>query len=402
MVKKYYYILALFVFCHSLIFAQSNIDNNLSRYFKALNYMQNNIQDSAIYELNFCRNDIQCQILKGRIYFETGDYSNAIAVFKALSEKETRQSSWFLSLIYAEIGFAEESVYWLNKYFENKTPLFYSQIITNKEFENINKSYEWKDFWSERRYSKDYEKLEEINYLINNNKHAEAISALENIKSSSISFLKNYYYALSYNNVNDNGNAKKYIELSIESNSNFIKSNELKLKIEKNNKDYKNCSKTIDKLIELDRYNPRYLVEKAEVCYYLKDYNIAEKYITGYVNYFPNDETAQYLKVQILISSKKPLEALKTLNTLIEISPLKSEYFEQRANIHYDFENWELARKDYSMALDISPNNPEVNYKTGMCYYNQNKLEKACHYCEKAANAKHRKAAEFYYGNCGK
>ena len=380
---------------------QNSSNTAVLRYFKALNLLQNNMKDSAIYELNFCNNDVQCMLLKGKIYFENGDYSKAIVTFKSASEKETKLSSYFLSLIYAELGFAEESVFWLEKYFENKNPEFYSQIIANKEFENINKSAEWKNFWAAKRYSKDYEKLEEINYLITTQKYDDAFVELEKIKTPSITFLKNYYYALIYNNINDNNKAKKYIELSISVNSNFIKSNELKLKIEKEDKDYKNCNKTVDKLFEIDQYNPQHLVEKAEICYHLKDYSTAEKYISNYTNYFPSDEVAQYLKVQILTNNKKPLEALKTLNVLIESHP-KSEYFEQRANIHYDFENWDFARKDYSMALDISPNNAEVNYKMAMCYYRQNNIEKACHYCEKAANAKHRQAARFYYENCGK
>jgi TolA-binding protein len=52
------------------------------------------------------------------------------------------------------------------------------------------------------------------------------------------------------------------------------------------------------------------------------------------------------------------------------------------------------------MALDITPFQPEVYYKMGVCQFNLNNKEKACHSWKKAANMKNRDAAEMLFKYC--
>lgn len=380
------------------IFGQ--IDINQSKYFKALYYYENNLKDSALVELKFCRSEPQCAFFEAKILFEKGCFTEATSIYKDLLDKEPSESSFYLSLVYADMGFAEESVMWLEKYFEHKDPRFYSQIISNKEFENILRTPEWRGFWEVNRYSKNTEKYEEAIYLINTQKYENAISLISNIDGSSRSYLKNYLLALAYFESGNIKNANKYINLSVSSNSKNVNVLELKLKILKENKDYVASYDLNNNLLKIDKYDPQHILNQAEICYLLSYYDEAEKYIKEYVKYFIDNEKANFLKAQILTKQQKLSEALITLNHIIEKNPSVTEYFNLRADIYSVFESWNFAANDYSMVLDIDPVSPDTYYKIGICYFKLNQMEKACYAWKKATGLKNKDAKKMLNKYC--
>jgi tetratricopeptide (TPR) repeat protein len=71
-----------------------------------------------------------------------------------------------------------------------------------------------------------------------------------------------------------------------------------------------------------------------------------------------------------------------------------------RGTAYYNLESWQFARFDLAMALDIDPNQSELLYKMGMCWHELGFDEKACSWWQKAANRKHRPAAEMLFKYC--
>jgi tetratricopeptide (TPR) repeat protein len=380
--------------------AFGQLDDAQNRYFKSLYYYEHQQKDSALIELCHCESEQACEMLKAKIHYENDNFATAINIYKKLLDKNPAESTFQLSLIYAQMGFADESVGWLQKYFEHKDPRYYSQIISNKEYDNISKTSEWREFWNENKYSKNYDRFEEVEYLIKQSKYDEAINMLNSLDVPLHNYKKNYLSALAYFHTKDIKSADKYIDLSINSKPRSVAALELKVKIAKENNDLTTCYNINSNLLKVDKFNPEHILNHAKICYLLSKYEEAEKYIKIYTKFFTDDENAAFLKAKILTKTESLSEALIILNELIGRNPSKTDYFALRADIYYDFKSWNFAANDYSMILDIDPFSSETHHKLGMCYFKQNQMEKACYYWHKATNLKNLEAKQMLYKYC--
>lgn len=138
---------------------------NRDSYFQALNFIETQKTDSAILILNSKPDCYQCQKLLSQIYYDNGDFLKSIRILKSVENLYPSETNFDLAKIFAKMGFAEESVAYLEKHFTHKNPKSYSEMLTYKEFEVINTSSDWRNFWSIERYSKNALKLEEAIYL---------------------------------------------------------------------------------------------------------------------------------------------------------------------------------------------------------------------------------------------
>jgi len=388
----------LFVSVPFLITAQEiNIPVN---YFKALRYCQLQQNEKAISELDLCVNDPYCTLLKADILLKEGDFSGSVTLYKSIIELLPSESSFGLALVYAEMGFADESLVWLEKHFEYKNPLAYSEIIQNTSFANISSTAEWREFWESPRYSAKSEKLTDASYLIKSEDFEEAISLLESENFGSRNYIKHLLLAEAWLKLGNNAAASTNIEISLVDNAKLPESLRLKYDIDKQNKNYTACLQTSQLLLKYDSHNPQNLYLRAESCKLTGNLQEALTYVNFYLDCFPDDESAEYLKVRVLYDSQDYRNALIELNKLIALNSSEKEYFILRGETYYILESWKFAADDFSMALDIYPFLPDVWYKIGVCQHNQNNSEKACHAWKKSAGMKHRQAAEMLWKYC--
>ena len=153
-------------------------------------------------------------------------------------------------------------------------------------------------------------------------------------------------------------------------------------------------------LLAIDRYNAENLLEFADVCMHQKKYLEARRYTGRYLQCFPDNENALFLDARLAICTEYKDDALLDVSQLIAQNPSNIEYFKMRGELYYDYAMWELATYDFSMALDIAPDDAHLNYLMGMCWYNRASYEKSCFYWRRAATGKSREAAEMYYRYC--
>jgi tetratricopeptide (TPR) repeat protein len=372
-----------------------------SNYFMALNFIDQEMSDSAIIQLNLCQDDPYCVMMKADIFFKNNDFMEALALYKSVIDIMPSEAYYSIAVLYAQMGFADESTAWLEKHFEYKNPKTYSEINKNPAFENISRTSEWRKFWSEKRYSAKYEKLSEASYLINSDKSNEAIMLLQNEEFGSSNYLKFTLLSKAFFKTGNINAASTNIDIALSQNSKYSEALVVKYNIEKQKKNYQKAKETNLLLMKYDSHNPANLFNLAEVCRLNGNTDEALKYINQYLNCFPDEEAALYQKVQILSDNKDYRNALIELNKLIAVNNSVKEYFILRADIYYILESWEFASDDYSMALDIYPFLPEVYYKMGVCFFNSNDQTKACHAWQKAANMKNRDAAKMLFKFCG-
>ncbi len=391
--EKFVHIALLLLFA---VCCNAQIDDLQRDYFRAQNFVLHGEADSAVLiwqkhedreEFLFCLADYLTA---------TEQYSQALEISRKLEGFNPTEAQFRMARIYAGMGFSDESVEYLGKHLSGKNARTYSQIIMCKEFESINRTPEWREFWETPRYSKSDEAFADVEYNISQQHYdyaIEILDAMTNTKSSRY----NYLYAKAYYGMENYPQAMKYLELANSKDKDVVA---LRFAIQKASGNYVAAYETGKSLLAVDRYNAENLLDFADVCMHQKKYLEARRYTGRYLQCFPDNERALYLDARLALFSEFKDDALVEVSQLIAQNPSNAEYFKMRGELYYEYSMWGLASYDFSMALDITPNDARLNYLMGMCWYNQASLEKSCFYWRRAATGKSREAAEMYYMYC--
>lgn len=377
----------------------AQIDELQYDYFRAQNYLAHEKADSAIMLWENHAGETEFAICLIDYLIDAERYPEAIAACRRLEKINSCEADFRMARIYAGMGFAEESIEYLEKHFGTNDKKSYSEILRCKEFENINRTAEWREFWSVQRYSRAAETFADIEYQISSGKYEYALAQLDEMNSGNAA-RRNYLYAKAYFGQENYSQALKMADLALEKSPRDAKAIALKFAIQKVSGDYRSAYETGKKLLAADKYNADNMLEYAEVCSLYGKNSEAKIYTHKYLQCFPDNERALFLDAKYALATEYSFDALVELSSLIEKNPSKSEYFKMRGETYYSFEMWDQAFYDFSMALDITPEDARLNYLMGMCKYNLASYEKACYYWRRAATGKSKEAAEMYYQYC--
>lgn len=64
-----------------------------------------------------------------------------------------------------------------------------------------------------------------------------------------------------------------------------------------------------------------------------------------------------------------PQKALRLVNKAISLDPNKQEYYLTRADVFFRLHEWDNVIKDYTIAIDLNPNNVYPYFQRGFVYY---------------------------------
>ncbi len=386
------------VFFLKFSFAQNLQEKEL--YFSALSEYRNGNLNNALQILSENVDSEHFIELTARIYYEQSNYSAAIREYHRLSDFNPSEAYYMLSSVYARMAYDKESVYYLEKHFRYPDPVSMTKINLNRNFDNISRSREWREFWEKPRYTKSRELIDEAEYLVNQGRDLESLRLLSSIRASSLSDRQNYLTARAYFNLRDKNSALHHLNLAINKNRRKTEYYELRLNIYEQMQQDAQALEDIRKIVSLNPYNPDYLVLKAKIENNNKNYTIAAEDIELYLKYFPLDTEALYYLAVVRSNMELYSDALIIYNKLIDIDKSMPEYYNGRADIYYFFEQWRFAILDYTMSLDIKPRQPEVYYNLGWCRFKMNDMPKACNSWKHAARLGNRDAAVQIQRHC--
>ena len=374
----------------------AQIDDLQRDYFRAQNYILHGETDSAMAIWQSHEDVAEFLICMIDQMIESENYSQALVVSRKLEKLNVIEAQFRMARIYAGMGFAEESVDYLGKHLAGKGARSYLQIIKCKEFENINRTEEWRSFWETPRYSKSDEAFVDVEYNISSGNYdyaLEMLDAMSNAKPTK----RNYLYAKIYYKTGNYASAAKYLENLNSKDADVVS---LRLSVELATNNYAAAYATAKTLLNIDRYNADNLLACSDACFHYKKYLEARIYTGRYLQCFPDNENALYMDARLALMTENKDDALAEASRLIELNPSKSDYFKMRGEIFYEYGMWNLASYDMSMALDIAPDDTRLNYIMGMCHYYEASYDKACFYWRRAATGKSRDAADMYYRYC--
>jgi tetratricopeptide (TPR) repeat protein len=193
-----------------------------------------------------------------------------------------------------------------------------------------------------------------------------------------------YMIGKSYYELENYGQAQKYLTVALQENPRHLKSVTLlgKVLIELSN--YKQAIEVYNKTLELDPNNYQLVYELGLLYYTMNDYKQSVKYfedaaVKGYkpdLDYYENLGLA-YLDVDL----KKGVE---TLEKVLEKKPGTPEILFQIAQSYFKAGNYQDAADTYYKVYENDPTNSRALYMTGVAYQKKGDKNKGVMLCEQA------------------
>jgi tetratricopeptide (TPR) repeat protein len=382
---------------------QKNSDENFLK-GKAFYQMQEN--DSALHYLSLNlkteKDNPNALYLRGLIYLNQNKNELALQDFLNCEKTQKNLASYQLSKTYVRLGDITNALIYLDLNLRSTNKVSEKEIFMDKDFSRLENNEEWKRFWNNSNYFTGYDAtLTEADYLIKTKKYAEAADLLsEELKGGyrksplyakrAEVYIAIYNYRLALSDLTaaidgDRRNAKLYIrradtEMMMEKYGTALEDYNLALKY--NPDQFEVYLKRAQALSKNDRY------EEA-----IKD-------ILFYQNFFPEDAEAFFQAGNIHKDKGKYFDALKNYNECLKRDQSKAEYFMGRGESYLATRTYRYAYNDFSMTLDIDPENAYAYFLKAKSSLQLGDKEGACFSLKKAYQYGYYEAKELMDKNC--
>jgi tetratricopeptide (TPR) repeat protein len=160
------------------------------------------------------------------------------------------------------------------------------------------------------------------------------------------------------------------------------------------------ASAAYTRLLDLEVPDANLFLSRAE-CY--RKTGEADKAIADvekYLTFYPEDIKALSFAGRIESASGDNIKALEYFSRNLKLHPGDAGCYADRANSYFAARSWDLAVKDYSMSLDLNPDNPDVWLNKGIALLSTGKTDDACHDFRMAYSQGNRKATEYISRSC--
>lgn len=350
--------------------------------------------------LQFAQDD-KLYILSGDVLYALNEFDKAAGRYLQAYKLKNKSVTLKIAECYAQLNQPYKTVEYLKIYVKNPNKLLQSEINLFPAFSKIENSKAWINFRKENHYNSYEKKLDEAKYQISKNDYATAFDILDKL------IIKNKNRHRAYEmrgdilmtNKDYKNAANSYLHAA------QIKKHNLKYKTKAADaffkaEKYKQADKIYAEIITDKYFNPEILKKKAKTDLELKKYDEAEKYLKLYLNNFPDDAEAYYLKGKIDLIRNENISALENLNKALEKDSSKPYYFETCGDAFFKTQTYDSAIRSYSMALDLNPALSEIWYKKGLTEIKLYKYAEACEDLNKAKSMNYNKADDLLFKYC--
>jgi predicted Zn-dependent protease len=155
-----------------------------------------------------------------------------------------------------------------------------------------------------------------------------------------------------------------------------------------------------ERLIRARHPSPDLLMMRAGMLLRSGDREEARKEMLRYIEIDPDNTEALGLMGRTLAEEGAIYEALPYLNQNVAKHPGEASAFRLRGDAWLAARSWERAVEDYTMSLDLDPENGLVNLNLGVALVNSGRSDDACYYLRKARNLGIREATELLAKHC--
>jgi tetratricopeptide (TPR) repeat protein len=356
-----------------------------------------NILTEGLKQFNSC--DIYLE--RAEAYLKKGYYSDAIGDFNAANKLEPGSGEYGLARIYGLKGDVKTAVYHLESNMRSAYKKSEKEIILDPAFGTVENTPEWRQFLQKDWYGNYERGIADIEYNI-------SIGNIEDAKSLLSGLVRDY--------PGNDGNvyagalismAEKKFPEAVKSltgilegkpdNENYLR---LLARAQEGGGNPAGASMTYTRLINLGIPDANLLMARAECYRQTGETGKAIEDIGKYLELYPENKKALSFAGKVESAAGDNIRALQYFSENLKLHPHDAGCYIDRANSYFLSKSWNWAIKDYSMSLDLQPDNPEAWLNKGISLLNSGNVSDACHDFRKAFSLGNKKATELISRNC--
>lgn len=313
---------------------------------------------------------------------------------------KTAHDYYILACSHAAMKHADMAIQALTQHIEKRQHHLRGELYTDPCFHTIRNSSEWQEFWMHDHYTRAEQDYEEALNYYHDSSYQWAQESINALMAKDRPRAK--YYALRSRILKATNNfqaARKDIRNALSSAPRQADYQLLHAQILFEMGKENQALHAIETAITEAPFNRDLYLWKAIILNANRNYRKAKRILDFYLGYFENELT-RATHAQISYNLHLYWDAIEDYNKLIDLAPSKIAYRTGRADAFYATKAWEKAAEDYSMALDISPGQPEVYIRLGVAKYESGDQKSACYWWRKALHYKHPEANQYLYQYC--
>ena len=146
--------------------------------------------------------------------------------------------------------------------------------------------------------------------------------------------------------------------------------------------------------------DPGLLLKRARMLLKAGDRDAARSDLEKYLSLDPDNSEALGLTGKTFAEEGAIYEALPYLNANVDKHPGEAKAFSLRGDAWLAARTWDKAAEDYTMSLDLEPDDAAVNLNLGIALINSGRADDACHYLRRAKALGDKDAAQYLARYC--
>ncbi len=340
-------------------------------------------------------------IERAEAYLLKGDYSAAISDLNEANKLNHSSGDYGLSRIYALKGDAATSLYHLELNLSSSYKKSEKEILLDPSFVPVENTSAWRLFWKKEWYSQLEKAISEIEYATSSGKMDEAALLLESLKKNYSGEVEVRYaeslVKMASGKYNEAAGLLTELLISDTGKEKYLRA---LARVQVSGSNYAGASVSYSDLIGKGVADAGLYLLRAGAYRKTGEYAKAIADIEKYLTLYPESRKALSLAGKAEAEAGDNLKALKYFSDNLKLHPSDPECYTDRANSYYMSKSWEWAIKDYSMALDLDPQNADAWLNMGISNLNSGRGEEACHDFRQAYTLGSKRASELISKNC--
>lgn len=342
-------------------------------------------------------------LLRGDVYLRSGKVTEAKKDYMAAESINQGSGLYGLARCAAAGGDARAAVAYLEAHLRSQYKKSEPEIMLDNSFGSVQSSAEWKSLWKKEWYKGYERKSWEIDHYlkIGNTDLAEEVWRALSAEYSDMP-VTDYCNARIMTARGIYRDAAALLEPLAASPGAPVSYLTALAEARAGEGSYYAAAMIYGKLIDAEHPDPQLFLKRAAMLVKAGDRDAAKEDLGTYLNFDPENTEALGLIGKTYAEEGAIYEALPYLNMNIEKHPGEAKAFSIRGDAWLAARTWDKAAEDYTMSLDLDPENASVNLNLGIALINSGKSEDACHYLRKAKAQGNREATKYLSKYCVK
>jgi len=340
-------------------------------------------------------------LVRGDIFLKAGRINDARRDFTLAENLQHGSGIYGLARCAAAEGDARAATAWLETHLKSPQRKSEPEILLDDSFKSLSSSAEWKSLWKKDWYKGYERKSWEIEQYLKANRTDMGVATWEDLKAVYPDMpVTDYCEArilMSRGKFSDAAGilAKLTADAEVPALWNYTLAEAYA-----GAGNYYAAATTYGKLIDAGYPDPQLLIDRSRMLVRAGDRDAARRDLGRYLAIDPDDTGALGLIGKIYAEEGAIFEALPYLNTNIDKHPGEASAYSLRGDAWMAARTWDKATEDYSMSLDLNPEDGTANLNMGIALINSGKAEEACYYLRKAKAMGEKDATQYLAKYC--